>query len=88
MVRHSRISPRPSSWRRSGRCTAGIWAARFGTWIASSNPLQAFSEYIRLEPGDPAGYKERAEVYDALGEEQLAKADWAKFRALGGKEEE
>jgi len=49
---------------------------------------QAFSEYIRLEPGDPEGYKERAEVYDALGEEQLAEADWAKFRALGGKKEE
>jgi tetratricopeptide (TPR) repeat protein len=49
---------------------------------------QAFGEYIRLEPGDPAGYKERAEVYDALGEEQLAKADWEKFRALGGKEGE
>jgi tetratricopeptide (TPR) repeat protein len=49
---------------------------------------QAFSEYIRLEPGDPDGYKERAEVYDALGEEQLAEADWAKFRALGGKKDE
>jgi tetratricopeptide (TPR) repeat protein/S1-C subfamily serine protease len=66
------------------------WNLGRALWYLDRNleSAQAYSEYIRLEPNDPDGYKERAEVYDALGEERLAEADRAKFRALGGKEDE
>jgi tetratricopeptide (TPR) repeat protein len=49
--------------------------------------LDCFSKYIELEPQNPAGYKERADVYDELGQAAAAEADRKKFRQLGGKEE-
>lgn len=48
--------------------------------------LDCFSKYIELEPQDPAGYKERADIYDQLERSDLAEADRNKYRELGGKE--
>lgn len=48
--------------------------------------LQSFSRYIQLEPDDPNGYDVRADVYEALGQDELAEADRKKFRQLGGEE--
>jgi tetratricopeptide (TPR) repeat protein len=49
--------------------------------------LDCFSKYIELVPENPAGYKERADVYDELGQAAAAEADREKFRQLGGKGE-
>jgi tetratricopeptide (TPR) repeat protein len=49
--------------------------------------LDCFSKYIELEPQDPTGYKERADVYEAMGQTAAAEADRRKYRELGGKDE-
>lgn len=64
------------------------WQLGMAMWNLEryNESLAAFSKYIELEPQDPAGYKERADVYDELERSDLAEADREKWRELGGKE--
>ena len=64
------------------------WQQGMAMWSLEryEESLQNFSKYIEIEPQDPAGYKERADVYDELGRTDAAEADRRKFRELGGKE--
>lgn len=41
-----------------------------------------YTRFIELAPGSPVGYHNRAIGYRALGEMELARADWEKSRAL------
>jgi tetratricopeptide (TPR) repeat protein len=46
---------------------------------------QAYTEYIRLKPDESAGYSERAEVYEAMGRNDLAAKDKATANRLKSK---
>lgn len=63
------------------------WQLGMAMWNLNryQESLNCFSKYIELEPQDPAGYKERADVYDELGQTKAAEADRRKYRQLGGK---
>jgi tetratricopeptide (TPR) repeat protein len=43
---------------------------------------QAYSEYIRILPDEPAGYEERADVYEAMNQNDQAAADRATAKRL------
>jgi tetratricopeptide (TPR) repeat protein len=60
------------------------WNLAIAYWNSDRVPEsgQAYSEYIRLQPDDPAGYEERAEVYDYLQRPDLAEQDRAHAKKL------
>jgi tetratricopeptide (TPR) repeat protein len=48
--------------------------------------VAAFSEAIRLDPDNVAAYQARGRIYQKLGEEAKAQADFAKMKELKGRE--
>jgi tetratricopeptide (TPR) repeat protein len=60
------------------------WNLGIALWNLDRYPesLEAYSQYIRLSPDDPAGYNERADVYEAMGQDDQASADRAKAKQL------
>jgi tetratricopeptide (TPR) repeat protein len=62
------------------------WNLGIATWNLDRLPesLQAYTDYIRVKPDDPAGYNDRADVHEAMGNEAAA----AKDRAIAKKLEQ
>jgi Flp pilus assembly protein TadD len=61
-----------------GRCLARL--------NKSAEAVAAFSEAIRYDPDKVAAYQSRGRIYQKLGEEAKAKADFAKVKELKGRE--
>ena len=60
------------------------WNLGLALWYLDRYPesAQAYSEYIRLKPDEPTGYNERADVYEAMGRNDLAAKDRATAKRL------
>lgn len=60
------------------------WNIAIAYWNTDRYPesAQAYSEYIRLKPDESAGYNDRADVYEAMGQNDLAAKDRATAKRL------